>query len=157
MMSAPLKVFLALLRLAAGLSLLGPGLKKLGWFASAQPLQQSLTTWAAAAPGSIMAKYIALVQPHAGVLSKVVVLGELGLGGLLIVGFLTPIAAVLAFLMVLQFHFASGAMFTQQYVMGQGGLVYLLMFLVLFAGRAGQALGADGFIGRAVSSGGPKK
>ena len=154
MMSGPLKIFLALLRIAAALSLLGPGFSKLGWFASAQPLQQKLTTWAASTPHAFIAKYINFMLPHAGVLSKVVVLGELGLGALLLVGFLTPIAALLAFLMVLQFHFASGMLLTKEYVMGQNGLVYLVIFLVLFAGRAGQALGADGVIGRAATGGG---
>jgi uncharacterized membrane protein YphA (DoxX/SURF4 family) len=154
MMSGPLKIFLALLRVAAGLSLLGPGLTKLGWFASAQPLQQKLTAWAASAPFPFVAKYVNFMLPHAGALSKVVALGELGLGGLLLVGFLTPVAALLGFLMVLQFHFASGALFTKEYVLGQSGLVYLLMYLVLFAGRAGQALGADGLVGRAVAGGG---
>jgi uncharacterized membrane protein YphA (DoxX/SURF4 family) len=156
MMSAPLKVFLALLRIAAGLSLLGPGIQKLGWFSSAEPLQKIFTTWAASTH-PLIPKYVALVQPHAGVLSKVVVLGELGLGGLLLIGFLTPVAALLAFVMVMQFHFASGSMFEAKYVLGQNGLVFLMMFLVLFAGRAGQALGVDGFVGRAVTSGAAQK
>jgi uncharacterized membrane protein YphA (DoxX/SURF4 family) len=87
-------------------------------------------------------------------MARLVVLGELGLGTLLVLGFLTPVAALLAFLMVMQFHFASGAMLSKQYVLGQNGLVYLLVYLVLFAGRAGQALGVDAIIGRAVTGGG---
>ena len=154
MMSAPLKVFLALLRIAAGVSLVLAGVGKLSWFGSAQPLQATFTEWIAKAPTPVIGKYLAFLQPHATALARVVVLGELGLGGLLIVGFLTPIAAVLAFLMVLQFHFASGVWLGKQYVTPGGGLVYLLVFLVLFAGRAGQALGLDGFIGRAVTGGG---
>ena len=37
------------------------------------------------------------------------------------------------------------------YVFGHSKLVYLLMYLVLFAGRAGQGLGLDGMIGRRVA------
>jgi uncharacterized membrane protein YphA (DoxX/SURF4 family) len=154
MMSSSLKVFLAFLRVAAGLSLLGPGLGKLGWFGSAQPLHDKLAAWAAAAPYPFVAKYLNFMLPHSGALARVVVLGELGLGALLIVGFLTPIAALLAFVMVLQFHFASGEMLSRHYVLGQNGLVYVFGFLVLFAGRAGQTLGLDGVVGRAVAGGG---
>lgn len=89
---------------------------------------------------------------------RVVALGELGLGTLLIVGFLTPVAALLAFVMVLQYQFASGALFTKAYFYGQSGLVYLMAYLVIFAGRAGQSLGLDGAIGRSMQGGGgPKK
>jgi uncharacterized membrane protein YphA (DoxX/SURF4 family) len=86
--------------------------------------------------------------------ARLVVLGELGLGALLVVGFLTPVAALLAFLMVLNFQFASGDLFKLAYVNPTGGMVYLLQFLVLFAGRAGQGLGLDGMIGRRVTGGG---
>ena len=153
MMSAPLKIFLALLRIAAGVSLLLAGLGKLSWFGSAQPLQATFSDWMAKGHSPLIVKYVGFMQPHATALARVVVLGELGLGALLIIGFLTPIAAVLAFLVVLQFHFASGAWLAKTYVAPSGGLVYLLVFLVLFAGRAGQALGLDGFIGRAVTGG----
>ena len=154
MMSSSLKVFLALLRIAAGLSLIGPGLMKFGWFGSALPLHDQFVNWAAAAPFPFVARYVNFMLPHAGALARVVALGELGLGALLVAGFLTPIAALLAAVMVLQFHFASGVMFDRHYLLGQNGLVYVLCFLVLFAGRAGQVLGLDGVLGRAVAGGG---
>ena len=156
-MNRALNVCLAFLRIAAGVSLLLSGLSKLGWFSSALPLKQMLTAWAAAAPYPFVGKYIAAVLPHHGWLSRVVALGELGLGTLLIVGFLTPVAALLAFVMVLQYQFASGALFTKAYFYGQSGLVYLMAYLVIFAGRAGQSLGLDGAIGRSMQGGGPKK
>ena len=52
--------------------------------------------------------------------------------------------------MVAQYHFASGAMFQGSYLYGQNGLVYLLIFPVLVAGRAGAALGLDGILGRSL-------
>ncbi len=36
--------------------------------------------------------------------------------------------------------------------MGQNGLVYLLIFPVLIAGRAGVELGLDGILGRSMRS-----
>jgi hypothetical protein len=61
---------------------------------------------------------------------------------------LTPLAAILAFVMVLQFQLASGQLFSLSYLRGQGALTYLLVYPVLFFGRAGTALGVDGFLSR---------
>ena len=38
--------------------------------------------------------------------------------------------------------------FSLSYLRGQSGLAYLLIFPVLFFGRAGTALGIDGFIAK---------
>jgi len=84
----------------------------------------------------------------------VVVVGELGLGALLILGLLTPLAALLAFVMVLNFQFASGQIFALSYLRGQSGLAYLMIYPVLFFGRAGIALGVDGLIARGMRRGG---
>ena len=146
-----LQITLALLRIAAGISLLGPGFGKLGWFAH-PALEQTLANWAQHAPNGLVVGYLHLVSPHHAGLARIVAIGELGLGTLLVLGFFTPIAAVLALVMVAQFHFASGAMFQGNYLFGQNGLVYLLIFPALIAGRAGVALGLDGILGRSLRS-----
>src|SRR2546430_2251639 len=46
------------------------------------------------------------------------------------------------------YQFAGGSMFSLSYLRGQSGLAYLLIFPALLLGRAGTALGADGFISR---------
>lgn len=146
-MSNGLQLFLAILRIAAGLSLLGPGLHKVGWFRH-PGLEQQLASWASHTSNPAVLQYLHLAIPHSALLARVVVLGELGLGSLLVLGFLTPLASALAFLMVLNFHFASGMMLSTQYLLGQNGLVYVLIFLVLVAGKAGIALGIDGALRR---------
>jgi uncharacterized membrane protein YphA (DoxX/SURF4 family) len=138
---------LALLRIAAGVSLLLAGISKLSWFSNPGVLEQTLTGFAAHAANPLVAKYVGLVQPHYALFARVVVVGELGLGALLIIGFLTPLASLLAFLMVLQFFFASSQVFTQKWYSGSAGLVYTLQFLVIFAGRGGTLLGLDGMLG----------
>ena len=45
-------------------------------------------------------------------------------------------------------------MMSLDYLTGQDGLVYLLLFPVLLLGRAGLALGADGLLGRRLGAGG---
>jgi uncharacterized membrane protein YphA (DoxX/SURF4 family) len=144
-----LQVALALLRIAAGISLLGPGFAKLGWFAH-PALEQTLANWAQHAPNGLVVGYLHLVMPHHAGLARLVAIGELGLGTLLVLGFFTPLAALLALIMVAQYHFASGAMFESSYLFGQNGLVYLLIFPSLVAGRAGVSLGLDGILGRSL-------
>lgn len=140
---------LALLRIGAGISLLMSGLQKLAWFGSTAMLDQKIADWAAHPANAVVAKYLAFASHHTGLFARMVVLGELGLGTLLIAGFLTPLAAILAFLMVFQFQFAGSSMFALTYLRGQSGLVYLLVFPVLFFGRAGTVLGVDGMLARA--------
>jgi len=154
-MSRPLQIFLGLLRIAAGISLLGPAFHKLSWFAH-PALEPHLSGWLSHASNPLTAKYLHLVIPHSAVLARVVAAGELGLGAMLLFGFLTPLAAALAFLMVANFHFASGAMLSLDYVTGQDGLVYLLVFPALLFGRAGLALGVDGLLGKKMSAGARK-
>jgi len=151
-MSRPLQIFLGLLRIAAGISLLGPGLHKLGWFLH-PALEPYLSGWVSHAPYPFVARYLHFMLPHAAVLARVVALGELGLGAMLVLGFLTPLAAALAFLMVANFHFASGAMLSLDYLTGQDGLVYLFIFPVLLFGRAGLGVGVDGLLGRRMAAG----
>src|SRR5437660_12756973 len=99
-----LQVLLGLLRIAAGISLLGPGFGKLGWFAH-PALEQTLANWAQHAPNGLVIGYLHLVSPHHARLARIVAIGELGLGTLLVLGFFTPIAAVLALVVVGQSHF----------------------------------------------------
>ncbi|MBS2024616.1 MAG: DoxX family membrane protein [Deltaproteobacteria bacterium] len=155
MLAPPLQFVLALLRIAAALALLGPGLHKIGWIAH-PALDAQLQQWITQAHNPLVLKYLNFMLPHANLLARIVVAGELGLGTLLLFGFLTPLAAVLGFLMVANFHFASGAMLSLDYLTGQDGLVFLFIFPVLLLGRAGSMLGVDGFIGRKMASGGGK-
>src|SRR5439155_1733811 len=153
---------LALLRIAAGLSLLTSGLQKLAWFGSTTSLDQKLADWAQHPANGMVAKYVAFATAHHGLFARLVVLGELSLGALLILGFLTPLAALLAFAMVLQFQLASGQIFSMGYLRGQSGLAYLLIYPVLFFGRAGTAVGVGGCAGqlehfqRVVARNGPR-
>jgi uncharacterized membrane protein YphA (DoxX/SURF4 family) len=149
MLTPGFSFFLAFLRIAAGVSLFASGMQKLSWFAQ-PPLDQRFADWAAHPANAAVAKYLAFVAQHPAVFSRVVPVGELGLGILLIAGLLTPLAALLAFLMVLNFQFASSQMFSMAYLRGQSGLAYVLIYPVLFFGRAGTTLGVDGLIARGM-------
>jgi uncharacterized membrane protein YphA (DoxX/SURF4 family) len=146
MISRGFFAFLAFLRIAAGASLILTGLHKLAWFTDPGKLETQLSGWAAHPANALVGKYLAFVTPHHHLFARMVVVGEIGLGALLVVGFLTPLAALLAFLMVLNFVFASGQMFSLPFYTGESALVYLLVFPVLLFGRAGTFLGVDGIM-----------
>jgi uncharacterized membrane protein YphA (DoxX/SURF4 family) len=148
MLTRGFSLFLAFLRIATGLSLFASGLRKLGWFAH-PALEQIFVAWSAHPANGLVATYLRVVTPHHAFLARVVVLGELTLGMLLILGLMTPLASLLAFFMVLNFQLAGSSMFAGDYFRGQSGFAYLLIFPVLFFGRAGTSLGLDGLIARA--------
>ena len=155
MISRGFFAFLAFLRIAAGVSFLLTGLHKLAWFNNPGLLETQLSGWAAHPANPVVAKYLSLVTPHHHLFARMVVAGELGLGAMLVLGFLTPLAALLAFLMVLNFVFASGQIFSLPFYTGESALVYLLVFPVLLLGRAGSFLGLDGLMAGAGKKRGP--
>jgi uncharacterized membrane protein YphA (DoxX/SURF4 family) len=154
MLTPGFSLFVAFLRIAAGLSLFTSGMQKLSWF-SQPPLQLRFAEWATHPANAAVAKYLGFVSQHPAVLSRAVPVGELGLGLLLIAGLLTPLASLLACLMVLNFQFASSQMFSLAYLRGQSGLAYLLVYPLLFFGRAGTTLGVDGLIARGIRKASP--
>ena len=83
----------------------------IGWFADSDLLEESLREWLAEAPSLSRAYLENVAIPAAPVFARLVPLGELGAGIAFLLGFRTRLAATLAFLMVLNFHFASGALF----------------------------------------------
>ena len=149
MLTPGFSLFLAFLRIAAGISLFASGLQKLSWFAQ-PPLQEKFAEWAGHPANAAVVKYLGFVSQHPAVFSRVVPVGEMGIGLLLIAGLLTPLASLLAFFMVLNFQFASSQMFSMAYLRGQSGLAYVLIYPVLFFGRAGTSLGADGMLARGM-------
>src|SRR2546421_547150 len=85
MLTPGFSLFLAVLRIAAGVSLFTSGLQKLSWFAQ-PPLQQKFAEWSAHPANDAVARYLAFVSHYPAAFSRVVVVGELGLGALLVVG-----------------------------------------------------------------------
>lgn len=148
MVSRGFSVSLALLRIATGLSLFLAGLHKLKWFGHPEILQATFAEWSQHPANALVAKFLGFVGQHPALFARLVATGELVLGLLLVAGFLTPLAALLGFLMVASFQFAGSSMFSMPYLTGQAGLAYLLVFPVLMLGRAGSTLGVDGVLSR---------
>ena len=92
------------------------GSSKLGWFMDSAALAAELDGWRASAPPVSRWYLDTFAAPGVPVFARLVVTAELSTGVALIVGFRVRLAALLALLMVLNFHFASGIIFTYGYL-----------------------------------------
>jgi thiosulfate dehydrogenase [quinone] large subunit len=115
---------LLVLRVTLGVFYLAEGLGKWRWFFDPSILAGRFHGWLASAPpGSWSAQYLEHVAvPGTAVFARLVPFGELAAGVALIFGVWTPVAAFLAFVMVMNIHVASGALFTTGFLTNGYGL-----------------------------------
>jgi len=127
---------LTCLRIMLGVFFLFQGLSKLRWFVHSSLLAQQLAGWhRGVAPGSSGAWYLERVAiPYTGFFARLVPLGEICSGLAMLAGFWTPLAAFIAFFMTLNFHIASGGLFTHSFLIDGYGLPVLGGTLALAIG-----------------------
>ena len=115
---------LTVVRVCLGVFFLFEGIGKLPWLFNAGILAGRFNGWLGdAAAGSMSRWYLEHVAiPGTAVFARLVPLGELAAGVSLIVGFWTPLAAFLAFVMVMNIHVASGALFKYAFLTNGYGL-----------------------------------
>ena len=129
---------LAILRICLGVFFLFEGIGKIGWLGNTSMLAGQFATWASGLPdGSLSAWYLhRIAVPYTSIFARLVPLGELTCGLMLISGFWTPIAAFIAFFMAFNFQFASGALFRYSFLTSGYGLPILGGTLALVLGGA---------------------
>ncbi len=127
---------LLVVRLALGVFFLFEGIGKIGWFADSDLLTETLKGWLSEAPSPSRWYLERVAIPAAPLFARLVPLGELGFGVALLLGFRIRLAALLAFLMVLNFHFASGALFRYAFLTNGYGLPVLGGLAGLFVNRS---------------------
>jgi len=125
---------LRVLAVFLGVFLIFEGLGKLAWLGNSAPLFAQLQGWLKDAPASSRWYLETLAIPGVPMFARLVVIGELASGIALVVGFWTRLAALLAFLMVLNFHFASGRLFHYGFLTNGYGLPVLGGLLALAIG-----------------------
>ena len=126
---------LVLVRLTAGIYLFFVGLRKVSWLLDSTPLATQLSLWLSQAT-PLSRWYLERLMPGEPVFARLVPLGEM-IGGLaLCLGFWTRLAAGLAFLMVVNFQLAAGAMFHYTYLSDATGLPFLGALMALTIGGA---------------------
>lgn len=115
---------LATIRICLGVFFLFEGIGKLPWLLNSGILLGRFNGWLSeAGAGSMSRWYLEHVAiPGVVVFARLVPLGELAAGIALIVGFWTPLAAFLAFVMVMNIHIASGVLFKYSFLTNGYGL-----------------------------------
>ena len=118
---------LAVMRVCIGVFFIAEGMGKWRWFADPSILATQLAGWhQGAAAGSLSAAYLERVAiPFVAVFARLVPLGELCSGVALVAGVWTPMFALIAFAMALNFQFASGALFKLSFLSSGYGLPVL--------------------------------
>ena len=127
---------LTALRVFLGVFFLFEGIGKIGWLMDPSPLTAQLTGYLQTANEWNRAYLQTVCLPGAAVFARLVLFGELATGVSLIVGAYARYAAIAAFLMVLNIHFASGALFQYRFLTNGFGLPVLGGLLALAIGGA---------------------
>ena len=127
---------LAIVRIMIGVFFVFEGLAKIRWFTDSSILQNQLGGWhQSAAAGSLVATYLErFAIPGLPIFARLVPIGEFGCGLALVMGFWTPVFALVLFLMALNFQFASGALFKLAFFNSPYGLPILGTTLGLAVG-----------------------
>ncbi len=118
---------LAVLRICLGVFFIFEGVGKIRWFIDTSLLARQLADWShAVAPGSSSHWYLERIAiPGVAIFARLVPLGEMASGVAMVAGFWTPLFAFVAFLMALNFQFASGELFKYSFLTNGYGLPVL--------------------------------
>ena len=130
---------LTILRISIGVFFLFEGLGKVRWFGDPSILRGQLAGWLASAPaGSLSHAYLErFAIPGVAAFARLVPLGEMASGVAIALGIWPRAFALVAFLMALNFHIASGALFKYSFLTNGYGLPVLGSALaVAFAGES---------------------
>jgi len=123
---------LRLLAIMLGIFFLGMSSTKFGWFFDGSILLNKLQMIFLPKAPPIVRWYLETVCiPGAPLFARLVPLGEIAAGLALIAGFWTRMAAVVALLMVLNFHFATSAFWSVDFLRDGTGLPVLGGLLAL--------------------------
>jgi uncharacterized membrane protein YphA (DoxX/SURF4 family) len=124
---------LMIVRVTSGVYLFFIGVHKITWLLDSTPLANQLSSWLSQS-NPINRWYLERIMPGTPLFARLVPLGEMLGGAALIAGFWTRLAAGFAFLMVLNFQLAQGAMWHYAYLTDATGLPYLGALLALSIG-----------------------
>ncbi|HJZ78288.1 MAG TPA: DoxX family membrane protein [Vicinamibacterales bacterium] len=124
---------ITILRISIGLFFIFEGLGKIRWFTDSSILRDQLIGWLGAVPPSSWSHaYLQRVAiPGIAVFARLVPLGELMSGTALVLGAWTRFFALVAFVMAVNFHVASGALFQYSFLTNGYGLPVLGSTLAL--------------------------
>lgn len=127
---------LTALRILLGIFFIFEAIGKSSWLMDSAPLVKQLTGWLQNATPMNRWYLDTVCLPGAAVFARLVLFGEAAAGTALVLGVYTRLAALLAMLMVLNFHVASGAIFQYSFFTNGYGLPVVGGLLALAIGGA---------------------
>ena len=107
---------LRILSLVMGGFLCLMGVNKLAWITDSDILVSQLLQWRDLTSGSSLWYLETIALPGAAVFARLVPVAEICAGFALFVGFRVRLIALLTLVMIFNFHFASGVIFTMSYL-----------------------------------------
>ena len=132
---------LVVLRVCLGVFLIVKSSSKFGWVLDSSPLTARLTKWMAKEDAVEVSRWYAqFLLPGAPIFARLSLIGELGGGIALIVGFHTRLIAALAALMILNYHLATGGLINFEFLSDASGLVVVSALITLALGGGGLPL-----------------
>lgn len=125
------------LAVALGLFFIFNGLDKLAWFTDSTILAARLQGWADSATPATRSYIETVAVPGIPLFARIVPVAELSTGLALILGFWMRLAALLALVMVSNFHVARGLFFSREFLTDGVGLPVMgaLVALVIAGSR----------------------
>ena len=130
-------------RLYLGAMFLKYGLEKLSSGFGGANLHEMLDKWAA---GPAYGFYVPFLQnvamPYSGLFARLVIYGEILVGGMLLLGCAGRLAALGGIFLCLNFLFASGA----PLLSAEAPVVFLLLLVTVYATAAGRSVGLDALL-----------
>jgi uncharacterized membrane protein YphA (DoxX/SURF4 family) len=140
MAASPQARGLRVLSVLLGVFFLFEGISKIGWLTDPSPLTARLTGYLQSANAWNRGYLEGVCIPWAPVFARLVLLGELATGLALITGVWARYAAAVAFLMVMNIHFASGLLFQYGFLTNGYGFPVVGGLLALAFGAVGLPL-----------------
>ena len=125
------------LSVVIGMFLVFMGIDKISWLTNDGVLAGRFREWLETAPAASRWYLEKVAVPGTPVFARVVPLAEMAAGAALVCGFKTRLAAALALLMVLNFHFASDVLLHYSYLTNGYGLPVVGSLLALAVGGTG--------------------
>jgi len=122
---------LRLMAVMVGVFFLSMGLNKVAWLADSSILMHKFDLFLKGAPPATQWYIDTIAKPGVPVFARIVPIAELSTAAALILGFWVRLAAALALLMVLNFHVATGELFTREFLLDGAGLPLLGALLAL--------------------------
>jgi thiosulfate dehydrogenase [quinone] large subunit len=131
------------LRVVVGIFFVGEGLSKLEWYSSSEFLKLDIDRFAQNAPAASAWYQRHIAYPGIEAWARLIPTGEMLIGIALIIGLLTLPALIIAFVLVLNFNFTNGVLFSWRFFSNPYALLLLSCLLVLMNGKAGNFFALD--------------